>query len=170
VGEKALETVMPPPDPEILALVGVPDWADDRHIRAAWALSMGFSAEEAGEFAGVTGRTVHYWLRERKYLAEFRQLRNKLAFHSGIATRGFQLLEVKRLARELAGEGVRVSLKKHDMLDLMRYARELSGDQVERPDHPVIQFINQLFQVNVAGAPPAVSDVVDGEVRELEEP
>lgn len=160
---------MPPPEPEVLALVEVPEWADDRHIRAAWALSAGLLQGEAAKLAGVTDRTIRDWLNERgKRSAEFRQLRNRMAFHSGIATRGYQLLVVKKLASDLMAEGVKVALRKHDVLDLMRYARELSGDQLERPDHPVIQFINQLFQVNVAGgAPAAVSDVVEGEVREL---
>jgi hypothetical protein len=171
VGEKALETVMPLSEADISELVQVPGWCEPKHLAAACAMAEGYTKTDAAKFAEVTRQTIHDWLNHPKHGTEFKQLVRDITFKCGIASRETRLQEVKKLYRDSADQGVKFALRKHDSVDLLRLVGELSGDVGQAPDHPVIQFINQMFQVNVAGgAPPAVSDVVEGEVREIEEP
>lgn len=169
MGEKALETVMPVSEADISELVQVPEWCEPKHLAAACAMAEGYNKTDAAKLGGVTRQTIYDWLKHPERGTEFRQLIRDITFKCGIASRETRLQEVKKLYGASVGKGVKFALRKHDAVDLLRLAGELSGDVGQAPENIVVAYINQLFQVNVAGGAPAVSDVVEGEVRELED-
>lgn len=161
-------TVMPPSEARSFLEVRAPDWADERHTMVAYALSLGCTQREAAKAGGVDKSTVARWLHGRDWSDEFRAYVDELTFRSGLARRAERLRYAKKMAEKRFDSELKEPSKRHTALDWLRFVGELAGDEGGRPQSGIVAFINQLFQVNVAGgAPPAVSDVVEGEVREL---
>ena len=146
VGQLSVESV---PDPEVLSLVGVPEWCDSRHVAVAWALSEGATKQAAADAGGVSRKSVYRWLKR----PEFSRLVDRLTLHTGIATRAGQLLEVKRLWNRVKDEDLDRALRKSDAVTLLRLAGELgAGGAVTVPlGAQAAQKIIIGTQINVQG-------------------
>lgn len=172
--DEALETVMSPPEPEILGLVEVPAWCDARHVAAAWALSLGVTDAAAGKAAGVARQSVWRWKTDPERGPEFERLVKELSPHTGYAKRVNVLHTVKWLMQESLRKGLDFALRKHDWVDLARLALELSGDRAVAAANPVMIYVQNQFidatRVEIAESAGEVVDVEAIDVTEDAEP
>ena len=180
MADKALMVV---PDPDILGLVGVPQWCEEKHIVVAWALGAGCTKDDAAEAGGVCRQTVYDWLNHRDLGGEYRAFVDRVSLHAGIMTRGARAREVNRLYVALTGEDMDLdrALRKSDAVTLLRVADELGGGDgvgvplAARGLQPIIigTQINTGAVTVMSGSPSPESaggeggDVVDGEVIDL---
>ena len=122
----------------------------EEQSRAAQALARGATQEEAGALAGVTGRTIRNWLKQREFRREVGEALSETA-------RRGRRLALKSLLHQLESGTPEQQLRAADLL-LKHTAPEVEAEaQAEQP-----------AQFEVVISPIRVVQVEEAETRALE--